>query len=226
MAKIVKPICRRIVYLGVGRSGQPKTLSKKLEWLNILVDDEFDWKLNVKAYFVPVVLCLFLASCSNQQQLIDREMDKQKSTMSQLDRNASSLDAISTSQFRHGQFRSQAPPGSVQIDADTQLTTSPQGYMWHRDKGRWLSVEAFWVEYAQRFAQRNEAAGLSGGKFWGESVTYPVYADVNELDTLLVVLGDSVCLMQFFHGRWRRAQDVRRWDPRLNDYGACPRVFD
>lgn len=31
--------------------------------------------------------------------------------------------------------------------------------------------------------------------------------------------------MEFFHNRWRRANDVRRWDPLFNEHGGCPDVF-
>jgi hypothetical protein len=32
--------------------------------------------------------------------------------------------------------------------------------------------------------------------------------------------------MALFHSRWRRANDVRRWDPKFNDYAGCPEVFE
>jgi hypothetical protein len=32
--------------------------------------------------------------------------------------------------------------------------------------------------------------------------------------------------MQFHHEKWRRAQDVNRWDDKFNLYGGCPYVFD
>jgi hypothetical protein len=32
--------------------------------------------------------------------------------------------------------------------------------------------------------------------------------------------------MQFFHQRWRRANDVQRWNDRFNDYAGCAHVFD
>jgi len=32
--------------------------------------------------------------------------------------------------------------------------------------------------------------------------------------------------MEFIHERWRRANDVRRWDDAFNDYAGCPHVFD
>lgn len=82
--------------------------------------------------------------------------------------------------------------------------------------GRWVAPEAFWNAYVQR----------TGARHWGRGADYPPYAEVAEFDTFLVEIEGQVCLMQFFHQRWRLANDVRRWNDRFNDYGACPRVFD
>lgn len=82
--------------------------------------------------------------------------------------------------------------------------------------GGWLSPDAFWDAYAAR----------AGGRHWGRGADYPPYAEVSELDTFLVEIDGAVCLMQFFHQRWRLANDVRRWNDRFNGHGACPRVFD
>ena len=70
------------------------------------------------------------------------------------------------------------------------------------------------------YARSNE------GKFWGRGTEYPPYAQVNEHDTFLIELDQGPCLMYFFHSRWRRAQDVRRWDPTFNEILGCPYVFD
>ena len=78
------------------------------------------------------------------------------------------------------------------------------------------NVEEFWAQYA----------ASKGGLTWGTSDTYPEYEKVNEGDTFMVVLSQGPCLMEFFHNRWRRANDVRRWDESINDYGGCPFVFD
>ncbi|WP_028113235.1 hypothetical protein [Ferrimonas kyonanensis] len=91
-----------------------------------------------------------------------------------------------------------------------------QWQVWNQSLSRWDSVEAFWD---------HEAAAL-GSVRWPSSRDYPPYDQVQEHDTFLVQLDSGVCLMEFFHSRWRRANDVRRWDPAFNDYGACPRVFD
>lgn len=80
----------------------------------------------------------------------------------------------------------------------------------------WISLEEFWVNYANN----------SEGRFWGKTADYPPYAEVSEHDTLLEVREEGVCLMYFFHTRWRRAQDVRRWDPRQNKVLGCPYVFN
>ncbi len=77
-------------------------------------------------------------------------------------------------------------------------------------------VEDFWAAYAES----------RGGLTFGSSDTYPPYGDVEEGDTLLIQLEQGPCLMEFFHSRWRRANDVRRWDDSVNEYGGCPYVFD
>ena len=68
-------------------------------------------------------------------------------------------------------------------------------------------------------------AGRRGGLTWGSGTEYPPYAEVSELDTFLVQVDEGTCLMEFFHERWRRANDVRRWDDAFNNYGGCPHVF-
>lgn len=81
---------------------------------------------------------------------------------------------------------------------------------------RWLSPDDFWRAQVER----------SGARHWGEGERYPPYADVAEHDTFLVNIDGQTCLMAFFHRRWRRANDVWRWNDRFNTYGACARVFD
>ena len=93
-------------------------------------------------------------------------------------------------------------------------TGQPQA--WHANKSEWLSIDSFW----QDFAKNNNT------KSWPISETYPNYADVSELDTFTVKLEEGTCLMQFYHSRWRRANDVQRWDDAFNDYSACPYVFN
>lgn len=77
-------------------------------------------------------------------------------------------------------------------------------------------IEAFWKEYAKS----------KGGLTWGESSTYPEYDRVKEGDTILIHVAQGPCLMEFFHSRWRRANDVWRWSEAVNEYGGCPYVFD
>ena len=77
-------------------------------------------------------------------------------------------------------------------------------------------IEAFWTRYADS----------KGGLTWGASDKYPAYAGVKEGDTLLIQVAQGPCLMEFFHSRWRRANDVRRWSDEFNRYGGCPNVFD
>lgn len=87
---------------------------------------------------------------------------------------------------------------------------------WHEGDQKWLTLEQFWDNYAQGRTQ----------KYWSTSATYPKYEELKEGDTFLVQLKDSTCLMEFYHSRWRRANDVRRWDDAFNAYGACPFVFE
>ena len=77
-------------------------------------------------------------------------------------------------------------------------------------------IEAFWIEYAN----------ANGGITWGRSSEYPEYEKVKEGDTFMVEVAQGPCLMEFFHNRWRRANDVRRWHQSINDFGGCPYVFD
>lgn len=87
---------------------------------------------------------------------------------------------------------------------------------WHEQSQTWLSLEGFWNAYTKSRPQKN----------WAASVDYPKYEDIKEGDTFLVQLKGSTCLMQFYHSRWRRANDVRRWDDAFNAHGACPFVFE
>ena len=80
----------------------------------------------------------------------------------------------------------------------------------------WVTPEAFWISYAES----------KGGLTWGRGGTYPPYKDVQEFDTFMVEGEAGICLMQFFHSRWRRANDVQRWDADFNKVYGCPRVFD
>lgn len=95
-------------------------------------------------------------------------------------------------------------------------STSDLSPVWNADKKQWTDIESFW----QDFANTNEA------KSWSQSEIYPNYDDVNEFDTFVIELKQGTCLMQFYHARWRRANDVQRWDDAFNEYGACPYVFD
>ena len=100
--------------------------------------------------------------------------------------------------------------GVVITNADGQLV------VWNAIMSDLSSLDAFW----ESFAKSHDA------KYWGQSTTYPNYGDVNEFDTFLVQLDKGTCLMQFYHSRWRRANDVQRWHDAFNDYSGCPYVFD
>jgi hypothetical protein len=87
---------------------------------------------------------------------------------------------------------------------------------WDGKGHQWLTLEGFWNNYAKSHKQKN----------WPASATYPKLEALSEGDTFLVQLKDSSCLMEFYHSRWRRANDVHRWDDAFNAYGACPFVFE
>ena len=87
---------------------------------------------------------------------------------------------------------------------------------WDAVAERWLPPENFWASFAAR----------ERGKNWGHGPSFPPYDSVNEHDTFVLEVDSGPCLMYFFHTRWRRANDVWRWDPAFNDYGGCPNVFD
>ena len=72
----------------------------------------------------------------------------------------------------------------------------------------------------------NSNSGCHLSRFWGAKEVYPEYDKVQENDTLLIQTESGPCLMEFFHQRWRRANDVRRWDKAFNEYGGCSTVFD
>ncbi len=101
-------------------------------------------------------------------------------------------------------------------NGETRKDATGKLQAWNDQGGQWLSAEAFWQAVAQQ----------RGGLTWGRRATYPPYAEVNEQDLLLIELPSGVCLMEFWHSRWRRAQDVRRWSDAFNEYGGCPHVFD
>lgn len=100
---------------------------------------------------------------------------------------------------------------------DGELRTSAAGQLlaWDDVGQKWLEPVEFWRAFARR----------DGVKSWGQSREYPPYEQVNELDVFMVELESGVCLMQFFHRRWRMANDVRRWSPGFNSLHGCPDVF-
>ena len=100
--------------------------------------------------------------------------------------------------------------GQIKVSGDWVLAWSP-------GMEQWVPLEAFWWQ----FVEANER-----GKHWGEGMKYPSFEDVKERDTFLEITEQGSCLMYFYHGRWRRAQDVWRWDTRQNEVLGCPHVFD
>mgnify|MGYP000067462274 CR=1 FL=1 len=101
-------------------------------------------------------------------------------------------------------------------DGEVRKNNNGVQQAWDAEQQQWLSMDGFWKAYADR----------KGGYTWGDSAVYPPYEQVNEFDTLLIQVDSGPCLMEFFHSRWRRANDVRRWDESFNEYGGCARVFD
>lgn len=103
---------------------------------------------------------------------------------------------------------------SMAISADSELSTRTdvKNLVWEPG----TEIESFWLKYTN----------LKGGLTWGSTSQYPDYDKVKEGDTLLIQLDQGPCLMEFFHSRWRRANDVRRWGEPINAYGGCPHVFD
>jgi hypothetical protein len=107
----------------------------------------------------------------------------------------------------------------------TSATTATHGELRQNGKGvaeardaasqTWVGVEVF----------RNRFALAQRGLTWGRSPVYPPYHQVKERDLFLVVVEQGRCLMAFFHGRWRRANDVRRRDDAMNDVSGCAYVF-
>ena len=87
---------------------------------------------------------------------------------------------------------------------------------WDEHFNEWVTPEEFWGNYTLP----------RGGVTWGVGRVYPPYREVKEHDTFMIKLDTGLCLMEFFHTRWRRANDVWRWDPAFNDYAGCSRVFE
>lgn len=100
--------------------------------------------------------------------------------------------------------------GTVKENTESNLQ------IWNSENSEWTNIDSFWLD----FANSNDA------KFWGQTDTYPNYDDVKEFDTVLIQIKEGNCLMQFFHSRWRRANDVQRWDDAFNEYAGCPSVFE
>ena len=101
---------------------------------------------------------------------------------------------------------------------DGQVRESGKQFIeaWDAVNAEWVSVELFWRRYADR----------RGGLTWGSRTEYPPYAKVREFDTMIINVPSGACMMEFFHSRWRRANNVRRCHVKFDEYGGCPYVFD
>ncbi len=104
-------------------------------------------------------------------------------------------------------------PGTRDGETHTHKDTF---YVWDAGGEQWLSPNEFWAAYAER----------ARGKNWGTGDRFPPYDDAGEHDVFLLETEKGACLMYFFHRRWRRANDVRRWDPLFTHHEGCPFVFD
>lgn len=86
---------------------------------------------------------------------------------------------------------------------------------WDAETELWLEPLLFWESFAAR----------QGGLSYGWNHEYPPYEQAREHDTIMIQLDSGPCLMEFFHQRWRRSNDVHRWDPLFNEFGGCADVF-
>ena len=102
--------------------------------------------------------------------------------------------------------------GTIAGETIAGETVSGETISWQNNE----NVEKFWQRYLQQ----------RGGPTWQQSAQYPDYDKVKEGDTFIVLLEQGPCLMEFFHGRWRRANDVWRWGEAMNEFAGCPYVFD
>lgn len=105
--------------------------------------------------------------------------------------------------------------GHAQEHGQVREHTSAPPQVWDADLRQWTELEAFWSRFAKAHT----------GRYWGRSRNYPEYEQVKEFDTFMVEVEQGPCLMEFFHQRWRRANDVRRWDDQMNEVLGCPHVF-
>lgn len=101
--------------------------------------------------------------------------------------------------FRHGQTHADQRHGFV---------------VWDNRVRRWVSPRRFWRNYAKR----------KGDRYWGQRKFYPNIKFVKEHDVVTIITPGGSCLMEYYHGRWRRANDVWRWNRRFNSYGGCTNV--
>ena len=108
-----------------------------------------------------------------------------------------------------------AKPAPGQRDGQVHSLADGQFLAWDADIELWVEPVTFWESYAAR----------RGGITFGWSFEYPAYEKAREFDTLMIQVDSGPCLMEFFHERWRRANDVRRWGPEFNEFGGCADVF-
>ncbi|BDX06616.1 hypothetical protein MACH26_21370 [Planctobacterium marinum] len=87
---------------------------------------------------------------------------------------------------------------------------------WHAKSKQWLDLREFWLAYAQE----------NNGLTWGIRDSYPPFEQVEEFDTMIMQTPDGECLLEFFHQRWRKANDVRRWDKAFDSFSGCATVFE
>lgn len=103
-----------------------------------------------------------------------------------------------------------------QRDGEIRSLSDGSWQSWDAVVGLWLAPQKFWESYAAR----------GPGHYWGRLTELPNYQRSREFDTFIFETPQGSCLMEFFHQRWRRANDVRRWDERYNQYSGCGQVFN
>lgn len=94
--------------------------------------------------------------------------------------------------------------GLERAQAEGQVRSVDQtlAAVWNAEAQAWQSSESHWEHYAVRHS----------GNDWGGRRGFRPYDQINELTTVIFELRSSACLKEFSHSRWRRANDVRRWN--------------
>lgn len=95
-----------------------------------------------------------------------------------------------------------------------ESANSQEFLVWDEAAQVWLQPDLFWTQHIER----------SKATYWGRASAYPPYETVHEHDLIWIETAAGDCLMEFYHRRWRRANDVWRWDKRYSQYRGCATV--